>query len=90
MSTRAHNLTTDNALIYLPAKILWKLAFSPAIKCNPTIQESLIEDGWKIEHPAKIFVSPGNYPKIDGRHRLGFLNSVNKLDMIIPTMMILD
>jgi len=69
-------LTTDNVLIYLPAKILWKLAFSPAIKCNPTIQE--------------IFVSPGNYPKIDGRHRLGFLNSVNKLDMIIPTMMILD
>lgn len=86
MTIPVHNLTTNEALIYLPAFILYKLAFSPQMPCSVDIKESLLKDGWLKEHPAEIILSAGNYAKINGRHRLSYLNSINRLDMQVPTL----
>ena len=89
MSTQGQSATINQALVYLPALILFRLAFSPSFQCHASIQESLKTQGWLTDYPAEMRVSPGNYVRIDGRHRLGYLNSINRLDLQVPTRVIL-
>ncbi len=91
MSTPEPRQTLDKAeaLVYLPAFILFRLAFSPRKMSPVHIQDSLLINGWLKEHPAIMRISPGNYAGIDGCHRLGFLNSINRLDMEVPTLIML-
>ena len=79
----------SEALVYLPGHMLYRLAFSPRKISPKHIQESLLKDGWLPEYPAEMKLAAGTYPLIDGCHRLGFLHSIGKLDLLVPTKIIL-
>ena len=91
MFTPVQKQTIDQkeALVYIPGHILFRLAFSPRKMAPLHIRESLLRNGWLPEYPAEMKVSPGTYPRIDGCHRLGFLNSIGHLDMLVPTLVVL-
>ena len=86
---QTQTLDQEEALVYLPGHMLYRLAFSPRKISPKHIQESLLKDGWLPEYPAKMKLAPGTYPLIDGCHRLGFLHSVEMLGLLVPTKIIL-
>ena len=67
------------------ASFLYNLAFAPDFSLKKSYQKSIDLEGWKKSFPASLILQRGTYPKIDGRHRLSYLNKTNKLDLLIPT-----
>ena len=68
----------------LPAQVLYELAFSPDLDLPEKIKESIDAKGWLKKHPAKLYLQTGTYPKIDGCHRLSYLASISKLNILVP------
>ncbi len=75
----------------IPARIIWELANKPkGITKNKSLEDSLMENGWQKNHPAKMFLRSGYVPILrDGKHRLSALHALNKLDMKIPVLVYL-
>ena len=75
----------------IPARIIWELANKPKeLTKNKSLEDSLIENGWQENHPAKMFLRSGYVPILrDGKHRLSALHALNKLDMKIPVLVYL-
>ena len=77
-------------LVYLPAAWLYSLAFEPKRVLSTEIAESLKNNGWMEQFPAKMILKRGTFPRIDGQHRLSYLARTDRLDWQVPCLLFLD
>ena len=77
----------EEFLQMFPARALFLLAGQPNLSLDEDSRESMNRMGWLNQYPADLSLCSGTCPLVtNGRHRLSYLNEMNKLDALIPVL----
>ena len=88
---RGDRLETSRHQVTLPAQILWRLARCPRTGPTQDVIDSIDLEGWLPKHPAELVLIGGMQPAIrDGNHRLAHLAKVDRLDTLVPVVIVTE
>ena len=77
--------------VELSVDLLYELAGKPTKTPDVYVVSSIMEDGWKDEHPAELIMRRDLPPQVDeGRKRLALMASLGRWSARVPTIIRLE